>query len=155
MTTPVTTDAPKRPELGTQFVPLARGVWQMAPYLTLPETPAGTRVIIEMTQGRLEGDRFKASLKGAASADWLTVGPGGIGTIDFRGTLETDDGALIYICGPGRMDLSAGMGSGAPLYGCALFETSDKRYKWLNSIVGVWKGVVVDGVLYDEYFELR
>jgi hypothetical protein len=155
MTTPATPAAPARPELDTQFVPLARGIWHLAEYLTIPETPAGTRVIVEITQGRLEGDRFKAALKGAASADWFTIGPGGIGTVDFRGTLETDDGALIYLHGPGRCDLSGGMNSQAPLYGGALFETSDKRYKWLNSIAGAWKGVVIDGIMFDEYFELR
>lgn len=152
MTTPQT---PTRPELATEFVPLARGVWHLAEYLTIPETPAGTRVIVEITQGRLEGDRFRASVKGAASADWLTIGPGGIGTVDFRGTLETDDGAPVYLYGPGRCDLSAGMGRQSPLYGGALFETGDERYRWLNGIAAAWKGVVVDGVLYDEYFELR
>lgn len=155
MTTPTPTVTPDRPDLATRFVPLARGIWHLADYMTLPGTPAGTRVIAEITHGRLDGDRLKANLKGAANADWFTVGPGGIGTIDFRGTLETDDGALIYFYGPGRCDLSRGMDSQTALYGCTLFETSDKRYTWLNGVTAAGKGVVVDGVMYDEYFELR
>jgi hypothetical protein len=155
MTTPATPPAPDRPELATQFVPLFRGTWRLAEYLTIPRAPAGTRLIAGITQGRIDGDRVSASLTGAASADWLTIGADQIGTVDFRGTVQTDDGALIYLHGPGRIDLSGGMGSRAPLYGGALFETSDKRYTWLNSIVAAWKGMVIDGVLYDEYFQLH
>lgn len=155
MSTPATPAVSDRPELATQFVPLFRGVWHLAEFVTIPRTPAGTRSIVEFTRGRFEGDRLSASLKGAANADWFTIGPDGIGTVDARVTLETDDGALIYVYGPGRWDMSAGVDSQAPFYGSALFETSDKRYTWLNSVVAAWKGKLIDGVLYDEYFELR
>src|SRR5688572_3205946 len=37
------------------LVPLFRGVWRLAPYVILPNTPAGTRAVIEMPTGRLEG----------------------------------------------------------------------------------------------------
>lgn len=79
MPTSTTPAARARPELATEFVPLARGIWHLAEYVTIPRPSAGTRVIVEFTQGRIEGDRFKATLTGAASASWLTIGPGAIG----------------------------------------------------------------------------
>jgi len=139
-----------------QLVPLFRGAWRLADYRMLGTTPAGTRVIVEMPEGRIEGERLQGRVVGATTADWFLIGPDGTGTIDFRGTLETDDGATIYMHGTGRCDMSGGVGAAGVLYGAPIFETGDERYAWLNLVQAVFRGVVgEDGMFYDEYFELR
>lgn len=136
-----------------RLVPLFAGTWRLAEYRTIGATPAGTRVIIEMPEGRIEGGRVKGRVVGGTTADWFLIGPDGTGTIDFRGTLETDDGATIYMQGAGRCDMS---GEAGVLYGAPMFETGDERYAWLNRVQAVFRGVVAgDGMFYDEYFELR
>jgi hypothetical protein len=143
-----------------RLTPLFRGIWRLAPYLILPNTPAGTRAIIEMPQGHLEGRGLSARVRGAANADWMVIGPDGVATADVRGTVETEDGALIYMHGQGRLDLSGGFGSGTVLRGSALFDTGAEKYQWLTRIQAVYRGVVVgdgavgEGVYHDEYFEV-
>jgi Protein of unknown function (DUF3237) len=112
-------------------------------------------VIIEMPEGRIEGERVRGRAVGGATADWFLIGPDGTGTIDFRGTLETDDGATIYMHGSGRCDMSGGIGKAGVLYGAPIFETGDERYAW-HQVQAVFHGVLAgDGLFYDEYFELR
>jgi len=108
-------------------------------------------VIGEVTAARCEGERLKASMKGRASADWLTVSPRGYGTLDVRLTLETDDGALIFASYKGRLLFDT-----MTVYATPLFETGDERYAWLNLIQAVSKGQFVEpGMLVYEVFELR
>jgi hypothetical protein len=144
-----------------ELVPLFRGIWKLSPYILVPGGPLGTRTIIEIPEGRLEGRGIHARVTRQANADWFLVGPDGIGTADWRGTVETDDGAIIYLYGDGRCDLSGGFGAGALLIGGAQFETADPRYRWLNAVHAVYRGVVVgdgstgDAVYHDEFFEVR
>lgn len=46
--------------------------------------------------GWVKGPKIKGTLL-TPSADWLRVMPGGSSRVDVRGTIKTDDGALIYI----------------------------------------------------------
>ena len=69
--------------------------------LTYPpdETPAGpygTRRIFTFTGGSFEGPRLKGKIL-PPGGDWLLRGADGIGRVDYRATLETDDGAQIYM----------------------------------------------------------
>lgn len=114
------------------------------------EGAAGTRVVVEVARAVVDGAHLRGEAVGLA-ADWLVVGPGNVGTIDVRMTLRTHDGALVYLRYEGR---SARPGE-APNYMASLFETGDERYRWLNQVVAVGKGVVLgDTVTYDIY-ELR
>lgn len=146
---------------GIELEPLSRGTWKLAKFLPIPATPVGTRVIVEMPEGRIEGERIKASVVGGACADWFVVAPDGTGLGDYRGTLQTDDGALIFMHGTGRADLTNGFGAQGVLIGNIHFETGDDRYTWLNTVHAVMRGVVVgDGMageatFYDEYFIVR
>jgi Protein of unknown function (DUF3237) len=143
------------------LVPLFRGVWSLAPYVVLPGTPVGTRAIVEMSDGRLEGRGIRAHARPHACADWLVIGTDGTGTMDYRGTVETEDGHVIYLYGGGRCDLSGGFGDGTILRGAVHFETSCDRYRWLNHVHAVFRGVVAGdgaagkGTLHDEWFEVR
>lgn len=102
--------------------------------------PSGTRVIVEFTEVVLEGVRIRAQRKGATAGDWLTIGPERTAGLDARFLLETDDGALVYVFGPGRTD-AAGFASGeAPVTFALLFETGDARYAWLNRVVATARG---------------
>jgi hypothetical protein len=94
---------------------------------------------------------------GHSSADWLTVGPEGTGTMDVRVMAQTDDGALIFIQYHGRVDLTDGIQAGMnkPLYSTPRFETGDPRYLWLNHVQAVGKGRMNGPVLTYQLFELR
>ena len=63
-------------------------------------------------------------------------------------TVETDDGALIYVQYCAWSDFSYGIGS-APLY----VEASDERYQWLNHVQAVGKGELK--TLRFEWFEVQ
>jgi hypothetical protein len=144
-----------------ELVPLFRGVWRLSPYVFVPDGPSGTRVIIGMPEGRLEGRGVVAKTHDGLNADWMTIGPDGTGTGDYRGSVMTEDGAVIYLHGEGRADLSGGFGRSAMLIGGVLFETGDERYRWLNKVQAVFRGVVVgdgssgEAVYHDEWFEIR
>jgi hypothetical protein len=124
-----------------ELIPLCTATVTLADPILIPDTPAGMRVIAEVTAWDVEGERFNAHLRGAAAADWMTVNAAMLGTIDARGLLETDDGALIYTWYHGRLDLSEGPGA-FPAYSAPLYETGDERYAWLNKIQAVAKGIL-------------
>ncbi|MBA2327760.1 MAG: DUF3237 domain-containing protein [Actinobacteria bacterium] len=137
-----------------ELVPLMTATINLREPIMLPNTPSGTRLIIEVASATFEGDRIRGKQKGVAAADWLTVGPEGTGTLDVRATLETDDGALIYSCYRGRLDVSQPVGS-APIYAAPLYETGDERYAWINKIQAVGKGTTDGQLLEYEIYELR
>jgi len=122
------------------------------PFLVGDFTP-GTRLIFEVAEGTVEGDRLRGVAKGAANADWLRVAPGGVGQVDVRFLLETHDGALVFVQYQGRTDLN--QAGAAPIFVAPTFETGDERYTWLNGVQAVGKGTLVDGKLTYEVFEVR
>jgi hypothetical protein len=139
--------------MSIELVPLAVMVVELADPLVLPNTPAGTRVIVEVKSFTVEGDRLRGKNKGVAAADWLTIGPDGTATLDVRATMETDDGALIFAYYQGRRDFSQGLD--APLYTAPKFETGDERYAWLNKIQAVAKGELDGSMLTYDMYEVR
>jgi hypothetical protein len=128
-------------DLRVDAVPLATMVITMAAPIRLDGTPSGTRIIVEFEQVTWSGDRLRATSRGHTSGDWLTVGPDGTGSLDFRMLLETGDGALIYVHGVGRNDAVHFL-QGAPNYFSMSFETGDDRYRWLNRIQAIAKGAL-------------
>jgi hypothetical protein len=137
-----------------ELVPLCTATITLADPIVLPNTPCGTRIIVETTDAVYEGERLSGKQKGVAAADWMTLGPEGTGTLDVRGALETPDGALVYVTYRGRLDLSVAPGS-APIYAAPLYETGDERYAWLNRIQAVAKGALDGQTLTYEIYELR
>jgi hypothetical protein len=89
-----------------------------------------------IAEGRLEG-RLSARLRGA---NFPRRRADGILTPDFRGALETDDGATILFAwhGYGR----AGAAGVRELVGSITHLTDDDRYAWLNSSVCALAGEV-------------
>ncbi len=118
----------------------------------LGATPAGTRIIQEIAAARLEGAEVSGSMIGNAGADWLAVDVSGVATFDIRMTLQTDDGAVLYLAYEGRADWSGGMGQG-PVYVGMRFEAGDERYRWLNALQLFGRGQLGEGgrLVYEIY----
>jgi len=133
-----------------ELVPLARMTISLREAIVLAGVPAGTRLIAEVADARVEGERLSGSVKGSANADWLTIGADGTAALDVRALLETDDGALVFIQYPGRLHLAA-----QTAYATPLFETGDDRYRWLNGLQAVGKGKTDGTTLVYDLFELR
>jgi hypothetical protein len=85
-------------------------------------------------------------------ADWQIVCADGLAQLEARYSLETDDGALVYVRNVGLRHgppevlarLAAGEPVDAKLYYMRTtpsFETGAERYRWLNRVVCVATGV--------------
>ncbi|MDQ3827381.1 MAG: DUF3237 domain-containing protein [Actinomycetota bacterium] len=136
-----------------ELIPLGTADVGLAEPIMMPGGPSGTRAILEITSAEYRGERLRAKLRGVAAADWAIVSPAGIGLMDARFTIETDDGALIYVSYNGRVDVSRGI-EGATAYAAPRFETGDERYAWLNKIQAVAKGIVNEGLVRYELYEV-
>jgi len=129
-----------------ELVPLCTATVELAEAISV----SPTLIIGEVTGVRVEGERINAAMKGRAAADWLRVSPDGYGTIDVRMTLETDDGAAVFVSYSGRLDFTT-----MTAYATPQFDTGDERYAWLTRIQAVAKGVFGGAGLVYEMYELR
>jgi Protein of unknown function (DUF3237) len=142
--------------IAIELVPLCALRLQLKPPIEVGAGPAGTRLIVEVASAQVKGDRLRGEMRGAAAADWVIVGPGGAGTVDVRATLQTDDGAIIFVQYNGRLDVSQGLQFPMTAYVAPLFETGDERYAWLNRIQAVGKGILYEDLSLDyEWYEVR
>ena len=137
-----------------ELVPLATSTISLAEPFMLPGTPAGTRVIAEVEDAVMEGDRLRGKLKGHAAADWMTLSAELVGTLDVRALLETHDGALVYSWYHGRLDSRSRPDRSRSM---PRSTVGDERYRWLNTIQAVGKGTLSDDArtLTYELYELR
>ncbi len=112
--------------------------------------PFGTRQIFDVLGGEFHGARLRGRIL-PSGGDWILLGADGIGRLDVRATLETDDGALIYLAYYGVLHLNERVmqvlaTGGSTEYGETYFftqprfETGDARYAWLNGVVAVAEG---------------
>jgi hypothetical protein len=129
---------------------LFRAEITLAPPQELGESSLGRRRIIGITGGRFYGERLAGRVL-PGGADWQLIRPDGVADLDARYTLETADGALIYVRNRGYRHgptevlekLAAGLPVDAGLYymrTTPLFETGDARYAWLNRLICVASG---------------
>ena len=79
-----------------QLQTLFRAEIFLAPPLELGDTPQGRRRIIGITGGRFSGERLSGRVL-PGGADWQVIRADGVADLDARYTLETSDGALIYV----------------------------------------------------------
>jgi hypothetical protein len=112
--------------------------------------PYGRRRIINITGGAFSGPRLSGRIL-PGGADWQIARSDGIVEVDARYTLETDDGALIYITNWGLRHgppavisrLAAGDSVDPSEYyfrTTPTFETGAAEYAWLNGIIAVAVG---------------
>ena len=134
-----------------------------APQLFGP-TPqaAGERRIININGGEFSGARLNGRVL-AGGADWQVIRADGVAQLEARFTMQTDDGALLYV-------RNFGFRHGTPAVIARLFsgevvdpstyyfrmtpliETGDARYAWLNSQILVGSGMRTQShVIYDVY----
>jgi hypothetical protein len=113
--------------------------------------PQGTRTIVQITGGRFEGPRLKATVQGPAG-DWITNRSDGSYKLDVRFTLRTDDGALILVTYNGVGETTS---TGARLRAAPLFETGDARYAWLTKLQAVGVGERVGTAVKYEIYALK
>lgn len=132
----------------------------------LGQTPAGERRIIPITGGRFSGERLSGKIL-PGGADWQLVRQSAPDEIEMRVearfTMETGDGALIYLTNTGirraSPDQVRRMMAGEPVDPAGYyfrmtprFETGATRYGWLNGIIAVATGMrTPDRVIYDVY----
>lgn len=111
------------------------------------DTPLGVRMTLPAAGGSFEGPRLRGELM-PGGGDWVLAGSDGIGRLDVRATLRTDDGALIHLTARGKASVSPewmerlAAGARVPFGQSYIrttpeFETGDERYEWLNELVVV------------------
>lgn len=128
-------------------------------------TPDGHRLIFNVTGGTFEGPRIKATVL-PGGGDWLSLRADGTAKMDVRGTMRSDDGALIYVYYGGRVAVPIDLLPQAMDHmtetpidpsryyfrSAPFFETSSPKYAWLNNIAAIGVGGLGHGgVSYDIY----
>jgi hypothetical protein len=118
--------------------------------------PFGTRLVVEVIGGSFEGKRMRGKIL-SGGGDWLLAGADGFGRLDVRAQFVTDDGASIYACYHGLLEMNAKVQQAladtqkSTDYGdhyfrsMPRFETGDPRYAWLNQAVFVGEGHICPG----------
>ena len=125
--------------------------------------PFGVRVIFDSIGGTFEGPRLRGTVEGSGG-DWLLVDTQGVGRLDVRATLVTEDGAKIYLQYPGVLVMNekvqtALIGGGTFDWGDTYFvtqprfETGDERYQWLNRTMAVAEGRGGEGWVEYRFYE--
>jgi hypothetical protein len=117
---------------------------------SLGATPLGERRIVRITGGSFEGPRLRGTVL-PEGGDWMLLRSDGVLQLDVRATLQTDDGALLFMTyrgfrhGPAavieRLNRGEAVEPSAYYFRTApFFETADERYAWLNRTVCVATG---------------
>jgi hypothetical protein len=127
------------------------------PLQMLGETPHGARKIGVVREGSFAGPRLKGRLL-AGGGDWMLIRADGVRELDVRVTLETDDGALIYMTYRGyliRHEAGDAQAFQEEDYFVITpyFETSAAQYAWLQRVVtlGMGRSTPEGGVGYRIY----
>ena len=148
-----------------ELTPLLRADITLAAPQELGDSPLGRRRIINITGGSFHGDRLSGKVL-PGGADWQVIRADGVADLDARYTLQTSDGALIYVRNHGYRHgppeilkkLSAGEEVDPSLYymrTTPLFETGDARYAWLNRLICVGAGARKKSSVHLEVFEVK
>jgi hypothetical protein len=131
--------------------------------LDLGDTARGRRRIVPHAGGTFAGPELSGNLVPGASADWQIVLADGTALGDIRDTLQTDDGALIYVRsqsvrhGPAEVlaRLARGVDVDASEYtfrAATRIETAAPELDWLNKGVFISVGGRRPGVvIYETY----
>ena len=112
--------------------------------------PHGTRVTAPIAGGHFEGPGLRGKVL-PGGGDWTLLRGDGVLELDLRVTLETDDGALIYMAsfglrhGPPEVIAALARGEavdpGAYYFRTApRFETAHPKYAFLNRLLAVSTG---------------
>jgi hypothetical protein len=138
---------------------------QLAPSLDAGDGPLGRRSLNAVSEGRFRGERLNGRIN-PGTGDWMLTRQK-LRLVDARIVLIADDGALIHMMYGGRIwfddevvpaladvktrhliDPSRYYFRTAPM-----FETGHRNYLWLNGIVSVGVGRLIEGgsIAYDVF----
>jgi hypothetical protein len=137
----------------------------LEPARDLGETPLGRRRVIGITGGKFAGPRLSGRVL-PGGADWQLIRADGVAHLDARYTLETGDGALIYVNNKGYRHgpkdvierLARGEEVDPALYymrATPWFETSAPEYAWLNRSICVATGARRAAAVELDFFEVK
>jgi len=150
-------DARRRDMGPVDTTPLFDMVADLGPRFDVGRGPLGRRVLDRVREGWFEGPRLRGEVL-PGSGDWALFRADGVMVVDARAILRTDDGALISMTYLGRAvvpeDVRAHMADVDTRHevdpdqyyfrATPLFETGSSRYDWLNNIVAIAKGYLVE-----------
>jgi len=133
-------------------------VVDLQPKLDFGGGPLGRRILFGSAGGSFEGPELRGEVL-PGGGDWALFRADGAMLLDVRLTLRTHDGALLHMSYGGRWitppDLRAQMADAAHRHLVdparyyfrtnPLFETGAKQYAWLNDVVCVGIGYLVEG----------
>lgn len=136
-----------------------------SPFEIIGQTPEGLRVNAYVSGGEVDGPKVKGRFL-PVGADWLIVRPDGIGILDVRATLETHDGALIYVQYNGVAELGEDgyqkFLDGNPTTRFSIravprYITSHPQYLWLNRLqcVNIGEADLVESYAAYDVYALR
>jgi hypothetical protein len=124
---------------------LSHTVTVKSPPEVIGPVPEGIRVNFYLTGGEVIGPKVQGKVR-PVGADRLLIRADGVGVIEVCGTMETDDGALIFTSYSGIGDfgedgyqkfLRGELPRTVPLRATARFLTAHPGYAWLNRLQGV------------------
>src|SRR6266568_1514548 len=138
--------------------PLFDIVVDLNPRLNIGDGPLGRRILFGAAGGSFEGERLRGEVL-AGGGDWALFRSDGAMMLDVRLTLRTHDSALVHMSYGGRWiipaELRTDMTDPAKRHQIdparyyfrtnPLFETGAEQYAWLNDIVCVGQGYLVEG----------
>jgi hypothetical protein len=131
--------------------------------LDIGDVSQGHRRIVPQTGGTFTGPELNGKLLPGVSADWQTVLPDGTAIGDIRYTLQTDDGALLYVQSRsvrhGSPEVLARLARGDEVdasdytfRASTQIETASRDLDWLNKGVFISVGARTPrSVIYDTY----
>jgi hypothetical protein len=113
--------------------------------LDLGQTQAGHRRVVPIAGGLISGPRLQGRIL-AGGADWQILRPDGTADLDARYTIQTGDGALIYVMNRGVRhgppEVIERLNRGQPadprsyyFHTVATFETSAAECVWLTRAI--------------------
>ena len=114
-----------------------------------PQLDAGHTSIAPVTGGSFSGARLQGTVHNGG-ADWITQ-VSGHSSLDVRITLETENGAIIYMTYKGVV---ARGDTGLYWRVTPVFNTASEEYDWLNHKVFVGKSKQIEGKVAYDIFEI-
>jgi hypothetical protein len=138
--------------------PLFDIVVDLDPRIVFGPGPIGQRVLFGAAGGTFSGEALRGEVV-PGGGDWALFRTDGAMVVDVRLTLRTDDGALVYMSYGGRYvtppETRAEMADPEDRHLVdparyyfrtnPVFETGSERYGWLNDIVCIGSGYIVEG----------
>ena len=135
--------------------PLFDIVVDLNPRLNFGDGPLGRRILFGAAGGSFEGPKLRGEVL-AGGGDWALFRADGAMSLDVRLTLRTHDDALVHMSYGGRWITPAELlADPAKRYQVdpsryyfrtnPLFETGAAQYGWLNDVVCVGSGYLVEG----------